>query len=334
MRRPAVALGLAAVLAVAGCGSASEDPAVPDADRTRPTGSSAAAPGGPSSSASPGATPGATPDDPELHQALVAALDAPPQPPRTAARLVDGLVAAERAIADPATAPDVLSAAAHVQQVAYRRLGQRPAWDAAVLRSVPRGLRSTVRANVASRREFQSMSSTPSDTLPAWRIVEPEPADRLLAHYRAAERRFGVDWEYLAAINLVETAMGRIRGTSVAGARGPMQFIPATWAQYGRGDIEDAGDAVMAAARYLDARGFTRPGGRARALYAYNNHPAYVRGVTRLAEVMQDRPRAYLGYHRWRVYYRSAAGDVLLPVGYERERPVPVRRWLARRSGG
>jgi len=68
-------------------------------------------------------------------------------------------------------------------------------------------------------------------------IVAPPPADELLGHYRAAGDEFGVDWTYLAAIHLVETRMGRIRGTSTAGAHGPMQFMPATWDAYGEGDV-------------------------------------------------------------------------------------------------
>ncbi len=33
-----------------------------------------------------------------------------------------------------------------------------------------------------------------SDTLPAWRIVDPAPADELLADYQEAEATFGVPW--------------------------------------------------------------------------------------------------------------------------------------------
>jgi hypothetical protein len=55
-----------------------------------------------------------------------------------------------------------------------------------------------------------------------------------------------------------------------------------------------------------------------------------VRGVTAYAKVMERRPRAFLGYHQWDVYYLTSEGDVVLPVGYERTRPVPVRRYLAR----
>ena len=155
--------------------------------------------------------------------------------------MVDQIVAAERAIADPRTRPAVLAAAGHLQQVAYRELGTRPGWDDRVRAALPRDLVRVVRDNVASRRAFRSMhpqaTSDLSDELPAWRIVRPAPARTLRAAYAEAEDRFGVDWNYLAAINLVETGLGRIRGTSVAGAQGPMQFIPSTWAIYGRGDI-------------------------------------------------------------------------------------------------
>jgi membrane-bound lytic murein transglycosylase B len=249
---------------------------------------------------------------------------------RTARQVARQIALSEAAIADPATSGRDLRAMARLQQLAYRVLGTRPGWDARVYREVPRRFHAAVRANVAARREFRSMHYTLSDTLPAWRIVAPEPAEDLRRFYDAAEARYGVGWEYLAAINLVETAMGRIRGTSVAGAQGPMQFIPTTWARWGRGDVDDPADAIMAAARYLASNGFTRgPRGVARALYEYNNHPAYVRGVTHYARVMERDPRAFLAYRHWDVYYLSSAGDVVLPVGYERTRPVPVRRYLA-----
>lgn len=286
------------------------------------------APASPSSPASP-----SPPSNPEPGPTGTAASEPARDRPvraRSAAQVAGQLLAAELAIEDPETSVADLRAAARVQQVAYRVLGTRPGWDAAVYAALPRRLHPVVRDNVAARREFRSMHTTLSTTLPAWRIVSPEPAGELMGHYRAAEAAYGVGWEYLAAINLVETAMGRIRGTSVAGAQGPMQFIPSTWARWGRGDVNDPADAIMAAARYLASNGFARgPRGVARALYEYNNHPAYVRGVRAYARVMERRPRAFLAYHRWDVYYLTSEGDVLLPVGYERDRPVPVRRYLA-----
>ncbi len=253
--------------------------------------------------------------------------------PRTAAQAARSIRAAEEALRTPGTPPAIQAVAGELAQVSYRVIGVRPSWDAEVIAALPKPLRRAVRLNIASRRDFRSMHYTLSDNLPAWRIVEPEPVDDLVAYYLEAQARFGVDWEYLAAINLVETGMGRIRGLSVAGAQGPMQFIPATWAQYGAGDINDPRDAIMAAGRYLEARGFGEPGGVAGALYSYNNHPAYVRGVTALAKVMQDDPRAFLGYYHWQVYYLSSAGDIVLRPGYESPESIPVERYLRANPG-
>ena len=294
-----------------------------------------ASPGPPAASASRSATASPSePQPPRLPRELARALGDNPVEARSASQVVDQIVAAERAIADPRTRPAVLAAAGHLQQVAYRELGTRPGWDDRVRAALPRDLVRVVRDNVASRRAFRSMhpqaTSDLSDELPAWRIVRPAPARTLRAAYAEAEDRFGVDWNYLAAINLVETGLGRIRGTSVAGAQGPMQFIPSTWAIYGRGDINSVQDSILAAGRFLQDQGFTQPGGRAEALYRYNNSTAYVRGVTLLAEVMERRPRAFHGYYHWQIYYLTTKGSILLPEGYRATEPIPVKRWLAR----
>lgn len=255
---------------------------------------------------------------------LAAGFDAhtPAEDPAELARRIG---AAEDAVRDPATAADEVAAAGFELQVLYRQLGRRAQWEDRVLAAVPPRYRATVRAHLRARHELRAMHTQLSDTLPAWRIVEPAPASDLLAFYREGEATYGVDWEYLAAINLVETAMGRIRGTSTAGAQGPMQFIPATWSAYGEGDINDPHDAILAAARYLNARGFA-DGRIDDALYGYNNSVRYVRAVRAWASILIDDPRAFAGFYHWRVIYLSEIGDIWLPVGYEHEQRVPVRR--------
>src|SRR5438876_12262726 len=123
----------------------------------------------------------------------------------------------------------------------------------------------------------------------------------MLGFYREAEAASSISWVYLAAIHLVESRMGRIHGNSPAGAQGPMQFIPSTWAAYGRGgDVTDNHDAILAAGRYLAANG--GPTNMDRALFAYNNSRNYVAAVKDYAGVMLADARAYDGYDYRQVY--------------------------------
>ncbi|NNE75263.1 MAG: transglycosylase SLT domain-containing protein [Acidimicrobiales bacterium] len=240
--------------------------------------------------------------------------------------LAEQIVATEAALRDPDTPPEALPDLGHQQQVIYRHLGRHPEWDADVLAAVPAELRPIVELQLAGRRAFYGISSGYGEQLPAWRIVEPEPAENLLSYYQEAEADYGIEWEYLAAINLVETGMGRIYGFSTAGAQGPMQFIPATWADYGQGDINNPRDAIRAAARYLRSRG--GPDDMDRALYGYNPTEYYVDGVSRYAEIMQRDPAAFLGFYHWEIHFSSYLGDLWLPVGYEHEEPILITDYL------
>lgn len=272
----------------------------------------------------------AAPDD--VPDALAPALAGTPERPSSPAAAAEMVTAAQQVVRAGDPGADLLAAAGHTAQLAVREVAGRRTWLPKVLDLLGPGDRAWLRTNVAARRELRSMHPTSSgdlaDELPAWRIVAPAPARVLLRSYREAERRFGVDWEYLAAINMVETAFGRIRGTSVAGAQGPMQFIPTTWEIYGAGgDINDAHDAILAAGRLLQANGFARD--RGAALWRYNNSWAYVRAITQHARVMQRDPRQLGGYLAWQVYYLTRLGSVWLPEGYDERRPVPVEAYVA-----
>jgi membrane-bound lytic murein transglycosylase B len=224
------------------------------------------------------------------------------------------IVVAERAVRDASVTGADLAWFGHLQQLTYRRLAARPELRDPVLDALPADIRVSATANADATADLRA-TVVPGPNLPTtWRIVEPAPLDDLARYYREAEAEFGVPWSYLASIHLVETRMGRIRGTSTAGAQGPMQFIPSTWAAYGEGDVNSNLDSIRAAARYLRANG--APGNMANALFRYNQSQRYVRAVTAYAEVMRADANAYRGYYHWQVYYLTTGGDILLPVGY------------------
>ncbi len=262
---------------------------------------------------------------------------APPAPapaagaqPRLASdpvRLADDLVADERALRAPSTPSALLTQAARRQQVAYRTIGRHRDWDAIVRPRIPADLVAFYDRNVDARRQVATLSH-PKDTLPAWHIKPPPPAEELLAAYRDAEAASGVGWNYLAAINLIETHFGSVTGDSSAGAQGPMQFMPSTFAAYGRGgDIHSPRDSIMAAGNYLAANGFADNPDHA--LFRYNNADEYVAAVHDYAATLAADRAAFGAYYRWDVYYVTTAGDVLLPIGYAAAARIPVADYLA-----
>jgi hypothetical protein len=140
-----------------------------------------------------------------------------------------------------------------------------------------------------------------------WKVGPALPAGTLLGFYRAAERRFGVGWNVLAAVNFVETGFDKLRNDSIAGAQGPMQFMPSTWRAYGLGgDIHDPHDAILGAANYLHASG--APANYRRALYSYNPSSLYVDAVLRYAQRIGRSRRAFLAYYAWQVFVRDPSG--------------------------
>jgi hypothetical protein len=118
----------------------------------------------------------------------------------------------------------------------------------------------------------------------------------LLPVYKAAAAQYGVPWQILAAINEIETNYGNDLSVSTAGAVGWMQFMPATWVQYGV-DALNAGyadpynpvDAIFAAARYLRAAG-AQSNLRA-AILAYNHSEEYLNSVLLRAKLISTYPK-------------------------------------------
>jgi hypothetical protein len=190
------------------------------------------------------------------------------------------------------------------QQRIHLLLTGRPALARDVLPRLPEGVAAHARATIRARRGLGEITPpTPG----RYRTGPPEPPRRLLAHYRKAQRRFGVPWPVLAAVNFVESAFGRMRNSSAAGAQGPMQFIPSTWDAYGMGgDVNDPHDAIMGAANYLSASG--APGDLTGALYAYNPSDLYVRAVLAYAGRIRRDRGAFLSYYSWQVFVRLPEG--------------------------
>lgn len=243
------------------------------------------------------------------------------------AQLADDLVADERALRDPGTPDAALTAAARREQAAYRAIGHHPEWDATTRGRIPPELADVYDRNVDARRQLTALTPV-RETLPAWRIEPPAPAEELMNYYHQAEAESGVGWNYLAAINFVETRFGSIVGASTAGAQGPMQFLPSTFAGYGQGgDIHSPHDSILAAGRYLAANGFATD--RDHAIYAYNHASQYVRAVEQYATLIAADPATFAAYYRWDVYCLTTAGDVLLPIGYDASSPIPAADYVA-----
>ncbi len=291
----------------------------------------------------PGTTPTSPAPAPTAAPAGTSAALAEVAPVPGAARLTDvpddatefaaALSSAHRTIVGTTATPDAVTLAGEHLQLLLRALADVPELDGEVLASLDPEARPTVERIVRARQFLQARAAadpTPAEPpaeLPAWTIVEPEPVDVLLGHYREAETLTGIAWYWLAAIHVQETRVGRIQGVSSAGAVGPMQFLPTTWAQCCTGDPLATRDAIIGAAAYLAQSG--GPADMQAAVYQYNPNDGYVAVVTAYAENLRDLPELYAGYHAFQVFHSTTAGTVRLPVGYSQATPVDAAAYLA-----
>ncbi len=133
-----------------------------------------------------------------------------------------------------------------------------------------------------------------SQKLPVATVAAGTRPTTYLQLFKASAADFcpGLSWTVLAAIGQIESADGENNGPSTAGALGPMQFLPSTWAiwgidgfgETGPPDILDPYDAVPSAARLLCADGAAAGGSALRqAIFDYNHATWYVNEVLALA---------------------------------------------------
>jgi len=122
----------------------------------------------------------------------------------------------------------------------------------------------------------------------------------LLPIYQAAGIQYNIPWQVLAGINEIETDYGRNLSVSTAGAVGWMQFLPATFKQYGvdangdgRKDPYNPADAIFSAARYLKAAGGDKD--VRKGIFAYNHADWYVQSVLLRAKLIGGLPADLIG---------------------------------------
>jgi hypothetical protein len=199
---------------------------------------------------------------------------------------------------DPPTAPppDEVMFRARYLQGTVRFLANHPSVATATIALLPASLAGEIRHFTIAARKLRKLAG--GSRRRKVKTGPPPPLAELIGHYDEAQRRYGIGSHFLAAIHLVETKFGRVKSKSVAGARGPMQFIPSTWRIYGRGgNIHDPHDAILAAARLLRSNGAPRR--YARALHAYNPSRLYVNAVSRYARVIAADPFAVYFLFCW-----------------------------------
>lgn len=145
-----------------------------------------------------------------------------------------------------------------------------------------------VEARIAAERAAAAAAAT---TASSEATAGGIPTSYLALYQTAAATCPGLPWPVLAAIGQVESGHGGNTGPSSAGAMGPMQFLPSTFAAYavdgngdGTADIWNPADAIFSAANYLCANGAgVGPRALYNAIWHYNQADWYVLMVMQVA---------------------------------------------------
>jgi Transglycosylase SLT domain len=129
--------------------------------------------------------------------------------------------------------------------------------------------------------------------------ARPAPEAYQDLYVRAAQTCAGMTPALLSAVGQVESGHGINVGPSSAGALGPMQFLPGTFAEFGVDgdrdgdkDVFDPADAVFSAAKFLCGGGGGDRAAVSRALFRYNHAQWYVTLVLDIAGQLTATPGA------------------------------------------
>ncbi|HSP09845.1 MAG TPA: lytic transglycosylase domain-containing protein [Candidatus Dormibacteraeota bacterium] len=195
--------------------------------------------------------------------------------------------------------------AARQEELRVYELAGYASVEAAVLPLLPPSYRASIEETISALHSLYILAGIDQYYLVNVHFIHPyadaRPLSDLRSYYLAAQRTYGIDGSYLAAINFIESNFGRVNGPSSAGAIGPMQFEPGTWTEYGQGgNINDPHDAIPAAARLLVHNG--APYDMRNAIYHYNLDFNYVDSVESFARAYRSDPGWLDRMYYWNTY--------------------------------
>jgi membrane-bound lytic murein transglycosylase B len=175
------------------------------------------------------------------------------------------------------TANDVATAADRVQSLLVEQK--------TLLKKADKHLAAVRKAEAALAAQTSTFSTITTASIAGLHVLPPS-APYLALYQAAAPTCPGLPWTVLAAIGQVESGHGRNDGPSSAGAMGPMQFEPPTFAAYGvdgdhdgKTDIMDPADAIYTAAHYLCANGAGRSASALGNAILHYNHAIWYRDM-------------------------------------------------------